>query len=84
MSPMVSSPSSTSLLYKLICLGRYSFRMSSLESSFTSPHLITQINGVVFTSYSFFMKLQLPADSGQEPSLGQICLAGAGSGLASS
>ncbi|KAI9633489.1 mitochondrial carrier domain-containing protein [Dioszegia hungarica] len=45
---------------------------------------IAFINGVVFTSYSFFMKLQLPADSGQEPSLGQICLAGAGSGLASS
>ena len=33
--------------------------------------LITQINGMVFTSYSFFMKMQ-------------ICLAGAGSGLASS
>lgn len=41
-----------------------------------------QINGVVFTSYAFFMKLQRPViESNQEPHLAQICLAGAGSGV---
>ncbi|WVQ70725.1 hypothetical protein IAR50_000247 [Cryptococcus sp. DSM 104548] len=43
-----------------------------------------QINGVVFTSYSFFMKLQLPPGSQQDPSLGQIFLAGTGSGVVAS
>ncbi|WRT70681.1 uncharacterized protein IL334_007679 [Kwoniella shivajii] len=69
--------------------GRYSSTFSALGSivkeekvkglfkGVTSP----MINGVVFTSYSFFMKLQLPPDSIHEPSLGQIFLAGAGSGV---
>ena len=38
----------------------------------------------MFTTYSFFMKLQIPSDSAREPTLGQICLAGAGSGVLSS
>ncbi|RSH85272.1 hypothetical protein EHS25_005079 [Saitozyma podzolica] len=42
---------------------------------------IAFINGVVFSSYSLFMRLQLPRENGGEPSLGQICLAGAGSGV---
>ncbi|ODN82988.1 hypothetical protein, variant 2 [Cryptococcus amylolentus CBS 6039] len=45
---------------------------------------IAFINGVVFTSYSFFMKLQLPPGSQQEPNLGQIYLAGTGSGVVAS
>ncbi|WVR08551.1 hypothetical protein IAU60_005606 [Kwoniella sp. DSM 27419] len=72
--------------------GRYSSTFGALGSivreegarglfkGVTSP----MINGVVFTSYSFFMKLQLPADSQVEPTLGQIFLAGAGSGAVSS
>ncbi|ORY26607.1 mitochondrial carrier domain-containing protein [Naematelia encephala] len=44
---------------------------------------IAFINGVVFTSYSFFMKLQHPSAYTSEPHLGQICLAGAGSGVLS-
>lgn len=43
--------------------------------------MLNQINGVVFSSYSLFMRLQLPRENGGEPSLGQICLAGAGSGV---
>lgn len=43
-----------------------------------------QINGLVFTSYSFFMKLQMPPHSAREPSLGQIFASGAGSGVLSS
>ncbi|GFZ48109.1 hypothetical protein JCM24511_05857 [Saitozyma sp. JCM 24511] len=43
--------------------------------------LSPMINGVVFSSYSLFMRLQLPRENGGEPSLGQICLAGAGSGV---
>ncbi|WVQ95620.1 hypothetical protein IAU59_002718 [Kwoniella sp. CBS 9459] len=55
-------------------------KLKGLFKGVTSP----MINGCVFTSYSFFMKLQLPADSQVEPSLGQIFLAGAGSGVVSS
>ncbi|WWC72555.1 uncharacterized protein I206_106517 [Kwoniella pini CBS 10737] len=52
-------------------------KVKGLFKGVTSP----MINGVVFTSYSFFMKLQLSPDSNNEPSLGQIFLAGAGSGV---
>jgi hypothetical protein len=41
------------------------------------------LNGVVFASYRFFMKLQLQHDKGV-PSLYQIMLAGIGSGIVSS
>ncbi|OCF33700.1 carnitine/acyl carnitine carrier [Kwoniella heveanensis CBS 569] len=60
-------------------------KVKGLFKGVTSPMAgIAFINGIVFTSYSFFMKLQLPADSQNEPSLGQIFLAGAGSGVVSS
>ncbi|TXT10979.1 hypothetical protein VHUM_01730 [Vanrija humicola] len=44
---------------------------------------LPQLNGVIFSSYSFGMKLQHTPE-GQEPALWQICLAGAGSGIAAS
>jgi solute carrier family 25 carnitine/acylcarnitine transporter 20/29 len=34
----------------------------------------------VFSSYQFFMNAQIPKE-GVDPTLGQICLAGAGSGV---
>ncbi|WWC65069.1 uncharacterized protein I303_107683 [Kwoniella dejecticola CBS 10117] len=52
-------------------------KVRGLFKGVTSP----MINGVVFTSYSFFMKMQLSPESNDEPSLGQIFLAGAGSGV---
>ncbi|KAK8850494.1 hypothetical protein IAR55_004412 [Kwoniella newhampshirensis] len=52
-------------------------KVKGLFKGVTSP----MINGVVFTSYSFFMKLQLEPHSEREPGLGQIFLAGAGSGF---
>ncbi|EIW69903.1 hypothetical protein TREMEDRAFT_71447 [Tremella mesenterica DSM 1558] len=43
---------------------------------------IAFINGVVFSSYSLFMRFQHPStENDSEPSLSQICLAGAGSGV---
>ena len=39
-----------------------------------------QVNGLVFASYSGLMRLQVSGSPTVEPSLGQICLAGAGSG----
>ncbi|ORX41028.1 mitochondrial carrier domain-containing protein [Kockovaella imperatae] len=62
-------------------------RVAGLFKGVTSPMAgIAFINGVVFTSYSMFMNLQLPnADSDvSEPSLAKICLAGAGSGVLAS
>nr|XP_019051112.1 carnitine/acyl carnitine carrier [Kwoniella bestiolae CBS 10118]OCF30042.1 carnitine/acyl carnitine carrier [Kwoniella bestiolae CBS 10118] len=57
-------------------------KVKGLFKGVTSPMVSSCfINGVVFTSYSFFMKLQLNPDSSNEPSLGQIFLAGAGSGV---
>jgi hypothetical protein len=47
----------------------------------TATHTPAQINGVVFTSYSFFMKLQVHSHASTEPTLAQITLAGAGSGV---
>ncbi|WWC98591.1 hypothetical protein V866_005483 [Kwoniella sp. B9012] len=57
-------------------------KVKGLFKGVTSPMAgIAFINGVVFTSYSFFMKLQLSPDQINEPNLGQIFLAGAGSGV---
>ncbi|WWD20676.1 hypothetical protein CI109_105152 [Kwoniella shandongensis] len=57
-------------------------KVKGLFKGVTSPMAgIAFINGVVFTSYSFFMKLQLEPHSEKEPTLGQIFLAGAGSGF---
>jgi hypothetical protein len=67
--------------------GRYSICMS-FTPLFQVNSDSCQINGVVFTSYAFFMRLQLPPRDSEgndkEPSLGQICLAGAGSGMVGS
>ncbi|BEI81460.1 hypothetical protein CcaverHIS002_0206200 [Cutaneotrichosporon cavernicola] len=41
---------------------------------------IAGVNGIVFSSYQFFMNAQIPKE-GVNPTLGQICLAGAGSGV---
>lgn len=41
------------------------------------------LNGVVFGTYGFFMKAQLQNDQ-KEPSLSQVFIAGAGSGVVSS
>ncbi|CAK9786540.1 unnamed protein product [Cutaneotrichosporon oleaginosum] len=41
---------------------------------------IAGVNGIVFSSYQFFMNAQIPKE-GVDPTLGQICLAGAGSGV---
>ncbi|RSH87801.1 uncharacterized protein EHS24_000318 [Apiotrichum porosum] len=47
----------------------------------TSPMAgIAFVNGVVFSSYSFFINLQHPGN-GSSPTLGQITLAGTGSGM---
>ncbi|KAL7422931.1 hypothetical protein Q5752_002228 [Cryptotrichosporon argae] len=43
-----------------------------------------QINGVVFTSYSFFMGLQVDNENPDEPDLRKIFLAGTGSGVVGS
>ncbi|KIR79525.1 carnitine/acyl carnitine carrier [Cryptococcus gattii E566] len=60
-------------------------KIGGLFKGVTSPMAgIAFINGVVFTSYSFFMKLQLPEGSAEEPTLGQIFLAGTGSGVVAS
>jgi len=45
--------------------------------------MVAFMNGVVFASYRFFMKLQLP-NAGAIPTLTQIALAGVGSGIVSS
>ena len=55
----------------------------------TDTQIVMKINGVVFTSYSFFMSVQRPTNGNgsnggngsDEPSLSQICLAGTGSGI---
>ncbi|CAD6564976.1 MAG: hypothetical protein TREMPRED_000531 [Tremellales sp. Tagirdzhanova-0007] len=60
-------------------------KMHGLFKGVTSPMAgIAFINGLVFASYSFFMRLQIQPNSSQEPTLGQIFLAGAGSGMLSS
>ena len=41
------------------------------------------LNGIVFGTYGFFMKAQLQNEQ-HEPSLSQVFIAGAGSGVASS
>lgn len=59
-------------------------KVQGLFKGVTSPMAgIAFINGLVFTSYSFFMRLQIPRNDPQEPSLSQICAAGAGSGVVS-
>ena len=62
--------------------GWHSFR-TCLSLPETDPDDGPEINGLVFTSYSFFMRLQIPRNDPQEPSLSQICAAGAGSGVVS-
>ncbi|WWC92271.1 uncharacterized protein L201_007225 [Kwoniella dendrophila CBS 6074] len=57
-------------------------KVKGLFKGVTSPMAgIAFINGIVFTSYSLFMKQQIPPESLHEPSLYQIFLAGAGSGV---
>jgi solute carrier family 25 (mitochondrial carnitine/acylcarnitine transporter), member 20/29 len=56
---------------------------------YTSAHLsllqlgCAILNGIVFGTYGFFMKAQLQTDQ-KEPSLSQVFIAGAGSGVVSS
>ncbi|KAJ3487069.1 hypothetical protein NLJ89_g11751 [Agrocybe chaxingu] len=59
-------------------------RFIGLFKGITSPlATVALMNGLVFASYRFFMKLQLPhADA--VPTITQITLAGAGSGIVSS
>lgn len=60
-------------------------------SNTTLIHII-QVNGLIFSSYGFFLRLQTPEGDGNgtgkngsnEPSLWQIGLAGAGSGVMAS
>ncbi|KIK05677.1 hypothetical protein K443DRAFT_120438 [Laccaria amethystina LaAM-08-1] len=59
-------------------------RFIGLYKGITSPlATVALMNGLVFASYHFFMKLQLE-DSSTTPSIIQIALAGAGSGIISS
>ncbi len=59
-----------------------------LESSVVSDELVSKasvalMNGLVFASYRFLMKFQLDSPE-STPTLTQIALAGAGSGIVSS
>ena len=45
--------------------------------------MVAFVNGIVFSSYRFFLKLQLP-NAGAIPTLTQIAWAGVGSGIVSS
>ncbi|KAF9454417.1 carnitine/acyl carnitine carrier [Macrolepiota fuliginosa MF-IS2] len=59
-------------------------RFIGLFKGITSPLVsVALMNGLVFASYRFFMKLQLD-NPGSIPTLTQITLAGAGSGIVSS
>jgi solute carrier family 25 carnitine/acylcarnitine transporter 20/29 len=53
------------------------------DANLTRKGSVALMNGAVFASYRFFMKLQLKTPE-SVPNLGQIALAGAGSGIASS
>ncbi|KAF8159263.1 carnitine/acyl carnitine carrier [Crassisporium funariophilum] len=59
-------------------------RFTGLFKGITSPLAsVALMNGVVFASYRFFMKAQLES-SNSIPTIAQIALAGAGSGIVSS
>ncbi|KAF8643010.1 hypothetical protein AX16_009255 [Volvariella volvacea WC 439] len=59
-------------------------RFIGLFKGITSPlAAVALMNGLVFSSYRFFMKLQLE-NNNSTPTLTQIALAGAGSGIVSS
>ncbi|TDL26589.1 carnitine/acyl carnitine carrier [Rickenella mellea] len=59
-------------------------RVRGLYKGITSPMAgAAFLNGLVFASYGFLMRLQLKSDA-HEPTLSQIALAGAGSGIISS
>ncbi|KAF9038674.1 mitochondrial carrier domain-containing protein [Panaeolus papilionaceus] len=59
-------------------------KVIGLFKGITSPlATVALMNGLVFASYRFFMKLQLP-DANAIPTITQIALAGMGSGIVSS
>ncbi|KAH8104278.1 carnitine/acyl carnitine carrier [Phellopilus nigrolimitatus] len=59
-------------------------RFRGLYKGITSPMLsCAPLNGLVFTSYRFFMRLQLKS-ADDEPTIAQIGLAGVGSGIVAS
>ncbi|KAF9529022.1 mitochondrial carrier domain-containing protein [Crepidotus variabilis] len=59
-------------------------RLSGLYKGIASPlATVALMNGLVFSSYRFLMKLQLPSPE-STPTLAQIALAGAGTGIITS
>ena len=81
----IASPLVSSLLVALCChiisvpsLSYFEWDVCDYQQATVGP-----MNGLVFASYRFFMKIQLENDQ-TVPTLAQIALAGAGSGIVSS
>ncbi|KZT56828.1 mitochondrial carrier [Calocera cornea HHB12733] len=60
-------------------------RLVGLFKGITSPMItLAPLNGLVFGGYGYFLRLQGQAGTGQVPTLGQVALAGAATGVLAS